>query len=265
MSVAKPTLGVAVIARDEEALLPDCLRSVSWADDVLVLVDAATSDGTREVARSTGARVAERPFDTFAAQRAAALELASTEWLLFVDADERVAPALRDEVRATIAAPGASVGFWIPRRNVLLGRVVRYAGWSPDYQLRLLKVGHAQYQAWRVVHEVARLDGPAGYLREPLVHLNYRTLHEFVRKQERYSHLDAQRWLAAYGRPRLRALAGQPAREFWRRYVALRGYREGVVGLVLSLLLAWYAGKTVWLAWRTTARRGTRRATRTLS
>src|SRR5919198_465788 len=125
--------------------------------------------------------------------------------------------------------------------------------------------GPAQPGGGRGPQKAPRLDGPAGYLREPLVHLNYRTLHEFVRKQERYSHLDAQRWLAAYGRPRLRALAGQPAREFWRRYVALRGYREGVVGLVLSLLLAWYAGKTVWLAWRTTARRGTRRATRTLS
>jgi glycosyltransferase involved in cell wall biosynthesis len=256
VSAPPPSLGVAIIARDEEALLPECLRSVGWADDVLVLVDAATSDKTREVAHAAGARVAERAFDSFARQRAAALELSTTDWLLFVDADERVSAALRDEVRATIEAPGTCVGFWVPRRNLLMGRVVRHAGWWPDYQLRLLKRGHAQFDAWRAVHEVARLDGPAGYLRHPLLHLNYRSLDEFVRKQERYSRLDAQRWLSAYGRPRLRALVGQPVREFWRRYVVLQGYREGLLGLVLSVLLAWYAGKAVWLAWRSASDSG---------
>jgi hypothetical protein len=80
------------------------------------------------------------------------------------------------------------------------------------------------------------------------VHLNYRTLGEFVRKQERYCRLDAQRWLLAYGQPRRRAVIGQPLREFWRRYVTLAGYREGLLGLLLSALLGWYAGKSVWLA-----------------
>jgi hypothetical protein len=101
-----------------------------------------------------------------------------------------------------------------------------------------------------VVHEVAIVDGPVGHLRSPLVHLNYRTLAEFVRKQERYAHLEAQRWLASYGRPRARSVVGQPLREFWRRYIALRGFREGWLGLVLSLLLAYYAAKAVWLARR---------------
>ena len=98
-------LTAAIIARDEEELLGDCLRSVSFADEILVLVDAATRDRTREVALAGGARVEERPFDNFAAQRDAALGLAASDWVLFVDADERVTPALQAEVLARIADP----------------------------------------------------------------------------------------------------------------------------------------------------------------
>jgi (heptosyl)LPS beta-1,4-glucosyltransferase len=244
------TLTAAVIARDEQELIAECLRSISFADERLVLVDAATRDNTREVARKLGARVEERQFDNFAAQRDAALGLARGGWVLFVDADERVTPALRDEILATIRSPRDHRAFWIPRHNYLLGRLVRRAGWYPDYQLRLLEKDASHFDPRRVVHELAIVEGPVGHLREPLVHLNYRSLGEFVRKQDRYCRLEAERWLAAYGRPRARALLGQPLREFWRRYVELHGVREGWLGLVLSALLAFYAAKTVWLARR---------------
>jgi hypothetical protein len=243
-------LTAAILARDEERMLPECLASVAFADERLVLVDAATVDRTREVARLSGARVEERALDTFAAQRDAALRLSQGDWVLFVDADERVTPALRQEVLATIAHPKARRGFWIPRHNYLMGRVVRHAGWYPDYQLRLLERGQAHFDPLRPVHEVALVDGGVGYLCEPLVHFNYATLAEFLRKQERYCHLESERWRATYGRPRARAVLGQPAREFWRRYITLQGYREGPLGLVLSAVLAYYAGKAVWLARR---------------
>lgn len=236
-------------------MLGDCVRSLEFADERLVLVDAATRDRTREIARGLGARVEERAFDNFAAQRDAALGLATGEWVLFVDADERVTPDLQTEVLRSIHQPGGCRGFWIPRHNYLMGRVIRHAGWFPDYQLRLLERGAAHFDPARVVHEGALVDGPVGHLREPLVHFNYRSLGEFVAKQERYSPLEAQRWLARFGRPRLRALIGQPLREFWRRYIQLHGAREGWLGLVLSALLAYYAGKAVWLARRATPER----------
>lgn len=244
------SLTAAVIARDEEDTLPDCLQSLTFADELLVLVDAATRDRTREVAASHGARVEERPFDNFAAQRSAALNLATGDWVLFVDADERVTPELAREVLARVAEPGATQAFWIPRHNYLMGRLVRHAGWYPDYQLRLLERAAARFDPLRVVHEIALVDGEVGYLCEPLVHLNYGSLGEFIHKQERYCSLEAQRWLGTFGRPRPRALLGQPAREFWRRYVELRGFREGGLGLVLSALLAYYAGKAIYLARR---------------
>jgi glycosyltransferase involved in cell wall biosynthesis len=245
---AHPRLTAAIIARDEDSTLGECLQSIAFADERLVLVDAATVDRTREVARSNGARVAERVFDNFAAQRDAALALATGDWILFVDADERVSAALREEVLATVRQPDGRRGFWIPRHNYLLGHVVRHAGWSPDYQLRLLERGAARFDPSRPVHELALVDGQVGHLCAPLLHFNYRSLGEFVRKQERYCLLEADRWLATFGHPRRRALLGQPVREFWRRYVALAGYREGPLGLVLSTLLAFYAGKAIWLA-----------------
>lgn len=241
-------LTAAVIARDEERMLGDCLESIAFADERLVLVDTATTDRTREVGRLGGARVEERAFDNFAAQRDAALHLATGDWVLFVDADERVSAALREEVLTTIQRPLGRRGFWIPRHNYLMGHVVRHAGWFPDYQLRLLERCAAHFDPTRPVHELALVDGPIGHLREPLIHFNYASLREFIAKQERYCPLEAQRWLAVYGPPRMRALLGQPAREFWRRYVTLQGYRDGRLGLMLSVLLAYYAGKSVYLA-----------------
>jgi glycosyltransferase involved in cell wall biosynthesis len=250
VSEARPLLTAAIIARDEERMLGECLQSVAFADERLVLVDSATHDRTREVALDNGARVAEQAFVNFAAQRDAALDLATGDWVLFVDADERVTPALRDEVLGVVMQPRECRGFWIPRHNYLLGHVVRHAGWFPDYQLRLLERSATRFDPSRPVHEVALVDGQTGHLREPLLHFNYRSLGEFVEKQERYCRLEADRWLASYGRPRRRALLGQPLREFWRRYVKFEGYREGLLGLVLSLLLAFYAGKAIWLALR---------------
>ncbi len=260
MTGPSPRLTAAIIARDEASMLGECLGSVAFADERLVLVDAATRDRTREVARGQGARVAERVFDNFAAQRDAALALATGDWVLFVDADERVSPALRDEVLEVVRQSAGRRGFWIPRHNYLLGRVVRHAGWFPDYQLRLLERAAARFDPARPVHELALVDGPLGHLREPLLHFNYRSLGEFVDKQERYCPLEAERWLARFGRPHRRAVLGQPAREFWRRYVQLAGYREGPLGLVLCALLAFYAGKAVWLAMRLPVRSSARGA-----
>lgn len=242
-----------VLARDEERHVGDCLRSLAWTHEQIVLVDAATRDRTREIARQLGARVEERVFDDFAAQRQAALGHAATAWVLFVDADERVTVPLRDEILARLGEPPEHVGYWIPRENYLCGRLVRGGGWYPDYQLRLLRRVSARLDARRVVHEVAVLDGTAGYLSQPLIHLSYESVRSFAQKQGVYCALEAERWLRTYGRPRRRALVGQPLRELWRRLVVLRGYQEGLLGVALSVILAWYTGRAIWLARQTHA------------
>ncbi len=230
----------AVIARDEARHITACLAALAWADERLVL-DGGSRDATVELARRAGARVERRPFDTFPRQRNAALDLARTEWTLFVDADERVTPALAAEVRAAArSAPPGIDGFAVPRRNLILGRWVRHGGWYPDYQLRLLRVGRARYDEARPVHEVVRLAGAAGRLRQPLIHHNYTHPAQLLRKQAAYSRLEARRLRAEGVRPLPHRFVLQPLREFHRRYVALEGWRDGWRGLLLAAVLAAY-------------------------
>ena len=178
------------------------------------------------------------PGAAFRSSATSALRLATCDWLLFVDADERVPPSLAQEVRARVAAPGETVGYWIPRRNIIAGEWVRHAGWWPDCQLRLLKRGHAHYDEGRVVHEVAILDGPEDTLTEPFLHLNYETLDEFRAKQRRYASLEARALWESGIRPKPHSLALQPIREFRRRMLTLGGVRQGPLGVRLGLEMA---------------------------
>lgn len=233
------TLAVVVLARDEEANITDCLRSVAWADKQYVLLDARSSDQTAAYARAAGAEVHTRVFDNFAGQRNAALEMFPAEWVFFVDADERGTPELAGEVRR-VMVDETRVGWWVPRNNMIWGRCIRHAGWYPDYQLRLLKRGHARYDPQRPVHEVVLLDGPEGHLQNALTHYNYATVQQFVRKQDQYAHLEARILVEQGIHPRPHNYVLQPLREFRRRYITLQGYKEGGHGLLLSVLLAYY-------------------------
>jgi glycosyltransferase involved in cell wall biosynthesis len=234
----QPTISGVVLALNAEGLIDDCLASLSWTDEQVVLVDAETTDATSQRAAEAGARVHHRTFTTFADQRNAALELASGEWTLFVDSDERVTPALAQEIRETVEKDALPVGYWVPRRNIICGRWVKNAGWYPDYQLRLLRRSHARYDDNLPVHEVATLNGASGSLTQPLVHLNYRSLAEFWLRQRRYARLAAKGMLIRGEHPRARSVIGQPTREFLRRYMEQGGYKEGALGLALCTMVA---------------------------
>ena len=232
-----PTVSTVILAHDELDLIEGCIASVAWADEILV-IDDGTTDRLRLLAEEAGARVVVRPWQGFPQQRNAGLRLATCDWLLFVDADERVPPALAHEVRRTVAEPGAAVGYWVPRRNVIAGVWVRHAGWWPDCQLRLIRRDHAHYDESRVVHELPILDGPDGTLAEPFLHLNYDSLAEFRAKQRRYAHLEAVALWERGVRPRPHSIVLQPIREFRRRFVELGGIHQGPMGARLGLEMA---------------------------
>jgi len=252
-----PTLTVAILARDNEDEIAACLESVAWADERIVLLDSRSRDATAEIARRLGARVVEHPFENFAQQREFGLSLPRGEWLFYVDSDERGTPALGEEIRRVIREEEA-VGWWVPRRNWMWGREIRHGGWYPDYQLRLLKLGHAHYDLTREVHEIVILDGAEGHLREPLAHYNYRTISQFIAKQRHYVAFEAAILHKQGVRPQPWTYFTQPLREFKRRYVTLRGYRDGAHGLLLCALVAYYYGFLV--TWKLAAlwRRGRR-------
>lgn len=245
-----PAISAVVLTLNECRHLPECLASLGWADELLVL-DSGSRDGTPEIGRRAGARVEYHPWVNYAVQRQRALELASGEWVLFVDADERVTSPLAAEVRQVVEACGPEAGWWVPRRNFFPGsREIRHTGWWPDYQLRLVRREAAHYDSSEAVHEVARLNGPAGYLHEPLIHINYERWSEFFAKQLEFARYEARTWQAAGVRARPHNLLLQPLRAFQRRYVVWEGWRDGLLGLWLSAAMAGFDFLSWWYLWR---------------
>lgn len=233
-------LSAVVLTLNEQKHLPDCLASLRWADETVVF-DSFSADRTEQIAREHGARFIQHAFANYAAQRNAALDAVQADWIFFVDADERIPPPLAAEIQdlTGLGQPVRSeVGWWVPRHNYLFGKLTLHAGWYPDYQLRLLRRGRARYDPERHVHELVRLDGTEGYLQNPLIHLNYETVDEFIKKQHGYARYDAGILYAEGNRARPHNFILQPIRQFYWREVTLGGWRDGWHGLRLSLLMA---------------------------
>jgi (heptosyl)LPS beta-1,4-glucosyltransferase len=178
-------ISVVVLTKNEERNIRPCLETLQWADELMVL-DSFSEDATVEIAQDMGAEVHQHRFVNYPSQRNAALQLASGEWVFFVDADERVTPELEEEIRRVLDETGFA-GWWVPRRNFIFGKWIRHAGWFPDYQLRLLRRDRARYDETREVHELVDLDGEAGYLEGLMIHYNYDTLEQFRAKQDVYT------------------------------------------------------------------------------
>jgi hypothetical protein len=231
-------LTVIVLTHNESKHIRDCLNSLKFADERIVF-DSFSTDNTVDLARESGAMAIRHPFTDYAAQRNAALESVAgkTDWVLFVDADERVSPELAEELRQVIMQR-QYVAYQIPRYNYIFGKLTRGAGWYPDYQTRLLKLGKASYE--NPVHEVVVLDGELGTLKEHFIHHNYEDLDHFVEKQRKYTFYDAQIMYSQGIKPKPQNYILQPLRHFRWRFLELRGYRDGWHGLRLSVLMAWY-------------------------
>lgn len=246
------SLSVIILTKNEERNIPECIESALWADSIFVL-DSFSEDRTVEIAREMGAKVERRLFQNYADQRNAALEMAESEWVFFLDADERITKELAEELRQVISPGGRGEGkngWWVPRRNYIFGRWIRNAGWYPDYQMRLLRRGRARYDPTRKVHEVVLLEGQGGFLQNPLIHYNYNTLAEFLARQSLYTDYEVEILRERGFRPKPHNFILQPWREFYRRYFTLQGYKDGYYGLLLSVLLAYYEFLKHWRLWR---------------
>jgi (heptosyl)LPS beta-1,4-glucosyltransferase len=231
-------IAVVILTLNEESNICDCIASLRWADRVVV-VDTLSTDNTVSLARASGAEVISHPFEDYSQIRNVALDAVTSPWIFFVDADERATPELASEVRH-VTAHRPENGWWVPRHNYIFGKLTLGAGWYPDYQMRLLRRGMARYE--RPVHEVVVLAGQDGYLENPLLHYNYHTVAQFRAKQARYTDYDAGLLRAQGVRPRSYTPFTQALRHFYWRLVSLHGHRDGLHGLRLCLLTAWYEG-----------------------
>ena len=233
-----PISGV-LIAQNEEKKLADALASVRFCDEV-VLVDSGSTDRTREVAEAAGARViVNAPWPGFVAQRDFAVRAARHDWVLALDADERVSSALRDEI-LTLRAGGFPVaGYRIPRVARYLGRWIRATDWSPDWQVRLFDRTRAGWQG-DLVHESVSVRGPVGRTRGELEHHPYEDISDHLRKIDSYTTLWALQAHAAGRRSNVLDMSANASWAFFRNYLLKRGMLLGGAGLVISVLNTHY-------------------------
>lgn len=237
-------LSVAIIARDEERHIGAALASISdLADEIVVLLDPRTRDRTAEICLQAGARVVEVVFESFPAQRNRALAECQGDWVLFLDADERITRNLQHEIRQLVQGQPEYAGYWIPRFNRYWGRALRGGGWYPDHQLRLLQRSKAQYETTRLVHELVILDGLKGRLTHHLEHINIESWAELREKQQRYAQAEAATLYRNGVRVKPQNYILQPLRAIWRRYITWGGYRDGLLGMLLALVMGWYEFK----------------------
>lgn len=225
-------LSVIVITRNESANIGDCLRSVAFADE-WVVVDSGSTDDTLAQARALGARVVETDWPGFGPQKQRALDLATGDWVLSIDADERVTPELAAEIREAIGAAGADA-YEMPRLSSYCGHFMRHGGWWPDRVLRLFRRGTARFSD-HAVHERVLADGAVRRLRHHLVHYSYRDLESVIDKINRYSSAGAQAMTERGRRVTLRAAIGHALWAFARSYVFQRGFLEGRYGFMLAV------------------------------
>ncbi|MFQ5911993.1 MAG: glycosyltransferase family 2 protein [Nitrospinota bacterium] len=247
-------LCVTVITRNEQERIQDCLESIAWAEEIVV-VDAESTDRTVEIARKFTEKVFVRPWVGFAAQKNFALAQATQPWVLSLDADEQVTPELQEQIQAVLQADGPLEGYHLRRKNIFLGRWIRHSAWFPDNQLRLFRRGTGSFRAVSV-HEAAEVKGKLGHLTGCLRHLSYRGICDFVDRSNFYSSLAAQDLIRRGRSISWLDLLLRPFGRFLSMYLLRRGFLDGRHGFLLALLYSYYIFLRSAKAWVTSWEKG---------
>ena len=234
----KVPLSVVILAKNEAGRLRDCIHSVAWADDVLV-IDDESADDTVAIAESLGARVLRRKMDIEGRHRNWAYAQAKHEWVLSLDADERVRPELAQEMQGLLGNGAPYETYAMPRKNYIGDRWIRHGGRYPSAQLKLFKRSVFRWEE-TTVHPRAISDRPCGTLEHDLIHYSYRNLHDFIAKMNWQTTLEAQKWVADGRRVTLGKALWRAVDRFFRAYIGKRGYRDGFLGFVVAALGGFY-------------------------
>jgi glycosyltransferase involved in cell wall biosynthesis len=242
-----PPLTVTIITLNEAAHIGAALDSAAFADEILV-VDSGSSDETAGIARTRGARVLTRAWTGYVDQKNFAAGQASHDWILSLDADERIPAALAGEVRGVLAGEPPYHGYRVPRVTFHLGRWIRTTDFYPDYQTRLYDRRFARWRG-RYVHESVSVDGPSGRLKHDLEHYSFADLRDQIERINQYSTLAARQMYEAGRRTGPIEILVHPPAAFLRNYVLRRGFLDGSAGLTISLMNAWSVGLKFMKLW----------------
>ncbi|MFH1196312.1 MAG: glycosyltransferase family 2 protein [bacterium] len=229
----KEKLSVTIIAFNEEKNIRACLESVKWADEIIV-VDSESTDKTRDISQEYTPNVFIKKWEGFAPQRKFALEKVSHNWALAIDADERVSNELKVEIESLLEDIPKAEGYQIPRRNYFLDKVIKTCFWYPDYQLRLFRKDKVSVTD-RKVHEGYEVNGVKERLGNDLIHFTHQDIGETISKINSYSSLQAEeRYISKKIKPR--DIIIHPIAAFMNHFISRKGYKDGVYGLMVSLI-----------------------------
>jgi glycosyltransferase involved in cell wall biosynthesis len=229
-------ISVVIITHNEEENIEECLKSVRWADEIIV-VDSGSTDRTVDLARENGAKVLFRKFDDFSAQKNFALDSANSEWILSIDADERINTALAEEIKSVPFDRGRE-GYFIPRKNIIFGREMKYGGHQNDKHLRLFRKDSGRFIS--PIHESVRVEGSIGILKNTIVHYSTFSEREYMGKLEQYTDMEADLMFSSYKRVYRHYIFTRPIAIFAKRYFFQKGFLDGWNGLKFYSLSAFY-------------------------
>lgn len=234
-------LSVVISAYNEENNIKDCISSVKFAEEIIV-IDNESTDKTQEIARKEGAKVFTRENNLMLnANKNFGFTKASLDWIFNIDADERITPELGKEIVSVLVTSGQIHGYWIPRKNIIFNKWMIGGMWWPDYQLRLFRKGKGAFEE-KHVHEYIKVTGETAKLKEPMIHNNYKTVSQFLTKMDKIYTENEAAILEATGKKVTWVDAVRfPVNDFLKTFFAQKGYKDGLHGLVLSLLQAFYA------------------------
>jgi glycosyltransferase involved in cell wall biosynthesis len=236
---ARPKISAVVVCYNEEDRIRDCLESLRWCDEIVV-IDSFSTDRTPDICRCYTDRVIQRTWVGYRDQKAYAHSQATKEWVLLVDADERVTAALREEILDALAQDnGQYAGYSVPRLVNYLGRWWWRGGWYPDYDVRLFRHDRAKWGG-SDPHEKILVDGKVRRLRNPLHHYSYRNIEDHIRRINRFTSISSQELKREGGRCRIADALLRPVARFFRSYVLKRGFMEGFAGFYVAVIAAVY-------------------------
>ena len=229
-------LSVYVLAFNEEAKIEDCVKSVTWADEVVV-IDSHSTDKTAEIAGKLGAKVVQIDFEGFGGIRVAGITHTQHDWILSIDSDERCTPKAKQEILEVINSDDAKDVYYIPRRNIFMGKKIRFCGWYPNYrQPQLFRRGKLIYEAKDLVHEGYKIEGSIGYLKNDITQIPFTGVSEIFYKMNRYSDLGAEKLMQkGKSSPSFSYILFRSLSTFIRIYLLRLGILDGIPGFVIAL------------------------------
>ena len=241
-------LSAVIITHNEEPNIEAAIKSVSFADEVVV-VDSGSTDRTREIAEKLEARVFQHEFEGYARQKNYALHKCRFAWALILDADERIPESLQAEIKRVLENPGEVKGFSIGRNNYFMGKLIRYSGWQGDRVIRLIAREDASYAESRV-HEEMQVRGKVTRLSNKMDHYTYRDLHSYLQKSWNYATLGAYDRYPKHGKVTAYHLLVKPVWGFMNNYFLKLGFLDGKVGLIIALQHSSYLFNRALKLWR---------------